>query len=543
MLSRNLFILAAALLLSFTANAQDITFVQTGGPYGGSTDIVASPDGTLFLKTPAGWFRSLDDGESWQGLPGHLDAIWASPENGIFAGGPQGAFVSFDRGNNWTRVGFDGGTVHEVLADSTGRLWVRSDSVYTSIDGGASWINFRATIADFETPHECGSLKLASDDSGTVYVVAYHCAFFFGFYLFRWDYDQLQWKRDLDVSGIPNKILKDADGITWVAASVGQLLGDGVVEHSSSTVRVLGGLSLLLPGFNDGHILSGQPGGVRVSTDGGASWTVDAGSSFPATSLSRGTDGSIYAGSSGYCLPDISATEQFPVHCFPGAGLFRRSTSEARWSRVDTAPTYGAVLALVAGKQGLWAATYNGLFNLDRHTQNWETAVDGSGGPFGYFRYQYPMDLFEAASGDVFVHRALWWSSLFRLSPPDSTLREMTDSFYALQTGIFVSESGSVITILYGDTWRLDDDGVSWDRVHYDPFISMVECDTLLVGSFRSGTWSSHDEGRSWSKSEGSPREGTIAASNDNGRLVLFTPAASFESFDCGNNWTRIGEH
>jgi photosystem II stability/assembly factor-like uncharacterized protein len=130
-------------------------WVQTDGPHGGRVDCLVvssrkSGGSILFVGTPAGVYRSADNGTSWvKSVVGpavtFVSALAADSSN-VFAGTSAGVFRSTDEGGSWifSNAGLPN-TSHTVLAVSPGQgrganLFAGTDSgLYVSTNNGMNW--------------------------------------------------------------------------------------------------------------------------------------------------------------------------------------------------------------------------------------------------------------------------------------------------------------------------------------------------------------------------------------------------------------------
>ncbi|MEZ4696820.1 MAG: T9SS type A sorting domain-containing protein [Rhodothermales bacterium] len=537
-------LISFALSIGF-ADAQDITFVQTGGPYGGSANVVASPDGTLFVTDSFRWYRTADDGTTWQSLPPHLSAIWASADSTVYAGGTDGAFTSDDSGVSWTRVGFAGERVWQLLSDSSGVLWSLTDSVRRSDDRGLSWISSHdGTRTD---PSSCPVARILSDGHGAVYLSTQACGpFGYGADLLSWSRDSTKWVIGGPSSTGAADIARSADGALWVAERASYYLNTGTLfRESAGGIEHTSGEYLAVLPLDDNSSLVGTPSGLAWSIDG-ASATPTANVEYPVFSLSRTSEGILYAGTSTWCQQVLDP----PSNCEAGYGVFRRGPADTSWTRVVFPYGFGEVITLEPSTSGIWAATENGLYFKSEPGADWsEFAV----GPHGFLfdeTTRNPFDSFnaskshlvEARSGDLFAATTL--RGLYRYSTKAQTWTLLNVHVPYLVGDVALVESDG--TLLFSNTetvLRSDDRGETWETVLEEYIDDLVTCDSLILGAGYDGIWSSSDAGRSWSEVQGAPQTGYLLEHTPDGRLMLLARPRLFASDDCGSTWTELSEH
>ncbi len=147
---RTLSAISVTCLLSFlcvsTVPAQ---WVQTNGPYGGSTHCLAVAGTNLIAGTDSGVFVSTDNGNGWfqpdTGLTNTSINCLASSGTTLFAGTGEGVLCSTNNGMSWRQRAFPRGGVRslavfetDLFALSTDNIW-RQGGIFLSADSGASW--------------------------------------------------------------------------------------------------------------------------------------------------------------------------------------------------------------------------------------------------------------------------------------------------------------------------------------------------------------------------------------------------------------------
>lgn len=106
----------------------------------GSVGFVLAKDaGLVFIHTSRGWFRTTDEGHSWNSVNGPAARPLPSASNGqsaivfgtdLVVGTTNGVFRSTDRGLSWSQIGFPGRWARTAVT--------RDGVIYAALDGGES---------------------------------------------------------------------------------------------------------------------------------------------------------------------------------------------------------------------------------------------------------------------------------------------------------------------------------------------------------------------------------------------------------------------
>ncbi|MBL0177401.1 MAG: hypothetical protein IPP94_19525 [Ignavibacteria bacterium] len=152
------------------------TFTQTGGPLGGNVmNIAQSVNGTFFICTSDGVFRSTDNGSTWKRVrqrTGHIDlasdatAIACSLSGDVYNAAGDGLFASRDNGETWSVLPYEvriGYPVTQLLVAARGAVFVVEWlwKVNVSRDKGNTWSNLPTT----GIPNDPGAWMVAVDSS------------------------------------------------------------------------------------------------------------------------------------------------------------------------------------------------------------------------------------------------------------------------------------------------------------------------------------------------------------------------------------------
>lgn len=153
--------------------------------------IETDKDGSVYLGTMGGVFRSDDRGNSWKRLVNgmfikDIRSLLVSSTNKILAGSNSivnGIYISTDKGENWQDVNMasmDGQIFFSLAEDSLGNLYAGGiNKLFFSIDNGSSWqviSNVKSSFTDMLIDKNNniytsfgGSGILISKDGGTTW--------------------------------------------------------------------------------------------------------------------------------------------------------------------------------------------------------------------------------------------------------------------------------------------------------------------------------------------------------------------------------------
>jgi photosystem II stability/assembly factor-like uncharacterized protein len=146
--------------------------------------IAATPDGSIYVGTDHGLFRSNDSGKSWveleQGLfHKNIRTLAVDPveSNIIYAGTPGGIFKTEDGGDHWTdwfdaSSGLENSEVNDIVIhpEENYKIFAATQGgLYFSDDAGDSWqIIFGAGEREKDIP--VNLIRLSALDPGTMYI-------------------------------------------------------------------------------------------------------------------------------------------------------------------------------------------------------------------------------------------------------------------------------------------------------------------------------------------------------------------------------------
>lgn len=452
-----------------------------------------------------GMYRSTDNGATWkksvEGFPKESTPWRLFHHNGAFYSAAistegyrsRGVYRSDDSGTTWYALNSglpeaDGRfpLVYDFYAHDADLSIATTDGVYRL--GETGW---RRTLADFAT---AGSI----DGTGDFYVGT-------GSGVLRSDHDE--WKRLTTNmrAGDVNDLL--VSGETVLAAA-----NDGVHRTTDAGVSwsgTLDGSTLLLA--RDGQTTfaiqsRSIDGGIRRSTDDGVTWT-DADGDLPypksVTSIAVGAAG-VYVG-----LHDVRQSDEGSGLVWRAGGVRRTTNGGASWESVsnglpahDTVPT--PVLHLAAIDHALLAVTADGLYRSTNDGESWsgvtlsreETTTSALGVHNGDF----------LVAANRYVLRSSTLGATWRRVAPSDTFRAPIERFYSLGDQLVAREVNASPTAsvyaLDGDVWRTINhrlpEGVT-------PFSFASAGSRILLGTLGAGVWTGLIDGVSGIDNGGPP--------------------------------------
>ncbi|MEW6771778.1 MAG: S-layer homology domain-containing protein [Bacillota bacterium] len=464
--------LAAFLLMMVFAASPAWPFTTEwypSGPYGGNVNCMLSANDAIFVGTSYGVFRSTDGGATWEDvLVANCKALVADPVSGaVYAGTEGGVFVS-SNGTSWQPVGSVGMPV-EALACVRGAVYAAGSLGVMCCEDGANWVSvYAATRVS----------KMCGDPSGNIYA---WCPY-------------------------SSEVLENAAGTSdWTAIGSGVSVTDmscgedgKLYMASGNTFSCYDGASwaMLTPPwgnwpngqaarvYSDKILVGSNSGGLRVSTDGGSTWTA-------------GTSG-LYGGFSVTCVHKDPVTG----YLFLGTplGLYRSTDGGATVGFSSQGLKWGVSLnsleMVAADANTLFARNQYGFYKSTDGGQTWAPFLANSN-PLPYQSMVVTNDncLVFGAGGDA-ASSGIWkigldGSGLTRVF--SQGICSVTGDIY----GTLYSDSGSYLT-------KSTDNGATWatfgPSVPLGPYAKLVMPDgTVYVGSYlTAGIYRLPAGGSSW---------------------------------------------
>ncbi len=364
-----LFTLLTFFCIHDKAHSQQITWQaikgpweQMQGPYGGAVwAIVIASDGTLFIGTNNGVYRSTDGGDSWREINVGLTrlsvgSLVITRQGSILAATDGYLFRSQDNGDTWNEVYRKYATRNALALGLYDRIYLAATGgVYYSPDDGITWNRTALT--------EPIVISIVAQTVDSVEVV---CA-----------------------GTVKRGIFRTTDGgESWQSA------GLAGIQIPSLAVS------------NDGLLAAGTEYGVYLSSDNGQSWyrTPMPKSYIYVYALTFGANKEILAGDSGGIYRSINNGQTWTEHDFvqstiqslainaenhifagtATSGIYRSKDLAKNWDAINRGLANTTINGFALTPDGMFyaASRGGGIFRSFDNGSTWEAYGKGIGSPF-----------------------------------------------------------------------------------------------------------------------------------------------------------------
>ncbi|MCB9510985.1 MAG: T9SS type A sorting domain-containing protein [Deferribacteres bacterium] len=435
-------------------------------------------------------YRSENDGTTWKAVQA-LNGPWISEikeVNGrLYTFGYDNLgrtsqyeqfFASSDNGQTWTNLepNIQGAAVTK-LVDAGGTLVAGTFSrgIYVSGDNGSSWSRINLPVQEFSAGVEISTLEFVD---GTLYAASYDRGEPFrsmdqGSVFISTD-NGWHWRKS--VNGLSAKLpihdlVVDANFV--MAARLGNV---GTVYHSpdlgQNWVQSIIPEALFWPTkiwkFNGNILISNDNGGggdLRISKDGGASWTSGSLSPEEMTSINGILFGVLYG------------------------TVFQSFDGGSTWSELPNQPAASPTsLTIAAYDGGIYCGMLNaGVYHSTDGGQNWQQAA----GPISTQTTKFIVvdsQLFAATQdAGLFQKTALGWTQA--QSPLDA---ERISAMAKLNNTLFATTSNSIFTSTDGLHWNIAN--LPGGNMSANSIVSAA--DRIFLGTEKGAYWT--DDANSW---------------------------------------------
>ena len=507
--STNLFLLLQ--FLFFYNSVLQAQWVQTPGPYSGSTNCIAvsgikilagtnngiflSTDygsnwtminngmtdlyfysvaikgNILFASTSSGFFRSMNNGQTWDSVfNSAISTIAFNGDTMFVAGGGRIIYFSTDNGTNWSQINYifpNNGGINTLSIYGTRFFACAPDGIYLSTDNGKNW----KTIF-YSSSYNFSSVAVSGDN---IYAGTYMNGVFLspnnGSYWFSLN-------NGLDDTSIMT-LVETGGRIFAGTYRAGLFL---LTNNGSNWTRVNSKLNnqlvtdLIVDGTN---IFETTSTGIFLSTDSGANWTL---TGLPVVTVTTFTlnESNIFAGTS-------------------NEGVFITSNNGAIWNQINNGLTNSNINALTYSGSNVYAGTSgSGLFRSTNNGLNW-------------VRVEYVLDdwIYTLAANDTNVFAGSMYSSVYR-SRNNGTFWNsigpgncMITALGANGENIFVYADDPSFPSCITGVYRSTNNGNDWTKVNglpYNPKCFAFNGSNVFAGIGGTGIYISTDNGSNWTQ-------------------------------------------
>lgn len=484
---------------------------------------------TVYGTLNSGFTRSTNNGTVWSShvIVSFVTDMAVAPNGYIFLSQNQQKISrSTNKGNSFTNTGngINEPSCSSVLAAASGTLLAGTTrGIYRSTNNGDLWtktagkeqLGADTTVSAFAL---LGTTLYAATNSNQIY---------------------------------PSKsfLLKSTDdGVTWTKGSA------SLDTVSIYRIKVL----------QNGTVVARTSSGVRMTTDGGNSWSTIGFYQESIYDIAAAVDGSLYVS-----LGNASTLNT----------LYRTTNNGADWTHIPTPLSGGGSVNinnaghLFIGREQMYRSTDNGA--------NWK-ALPVSFPNVTAFRESPKNELFVSAGGSAYqsLYRStdfgLSWiplttgvvgvpsvgfygdttlvadnayaATLFRSTDGTKTFKKMTDmtGISGNINAVIGTSFRSIITATSTGIYRSVDHGKVWTKTSNSPLQFLQQLPNGAIYGYRtfsgSGVHRSLDSGSTWTELKAGMGNTLIhsLAFAPNGNLFCGSDAGLFRSTDAGDNWVRI---
>lgn len=509
---KRFFTLILVLGLLFTIHASAQWQEVNNGLYGASIYSIAVSGNDIFVGTNgSGVFLSTGLGESWvqknNGLTDYIVNAIAIKGSTIVAGTTSGIFISMDYGNTWEQrnngltmpdvraLAFMGDTIFAGSRDYDGMYNPsNSGSLYSSIDGGNTWI---------EKNNGLNKLKVFSIfvRGKDLFVGTLHGLYHSTDKGESWEVTGFSTNAVTDIDFAGNVIFIATDSGLFYSSDMGVTWG--IKEHVGSDCLVI----------NGNTIIAGANYGVWTSTDSGDNWVSTQISDVIVQSLAT-CNNKIIAG-----------TNQ---------GLYISQDIGATWAKKVKGITNASIPAIIKDKNTLYAATkYDGVYSSTNNGDNWVQKNTG----FSDFK----LLSFSANGNDLYA--GTYGGGVFYSSDNGDSWAQRNNGFDGLIIPSIITLDNNVFAGGKGGVYLSTDKGYNWilqkikpQGGEYDPLA--LTKDTIYVGH-DGNVYKTTNKGETWIGADFFGIN-TYSIAVDSNYVVVGTENGIYISSDYGATWKLI---
>ncbi|MDQ3019365.1 MAG: T9SS type A sorting domain-containing protein [Bacteroidota bacterium] len=526
--------LALILLCSFcslTVSAQNL-WNPLNGPSGGPVyDIITGSTSFDFCITPAGIFRTSNNGDMWtQSSPVTIKNLYvgsADNQGNIFAATTNYTtllYRSSDNGNTWQQR-LDGGLdFNAVAASPNGTIFagtfymfsfhgqfIQDGDIFRSTDNGETWsaVNFPSLAINALKVNSNGEVFAATTEG--LFKSANNGA---SFGLIR--------------NGSTGSIFINSQNHIFIQ-SLNSILRS--TDNGSSWISIGSGNEIKMPIAQDGvgNLYTGYLGKLYKSIDNGTSWNLFAD----------------FSGNSYHEVSSIRFKSGGMIIVSTSKGIFRSDNNGVSWIKANNGIRDPQVRSIAVKNNTIFTASYN---SVSRSTDNGHSWIELNNGLPSFLSAR---EIITGSSLNVFTN--IPGSGLYRSVNNGNSwfpVQSLPPNISQLKAGagnkIFITTENSSV-------FKSDDNGNNWSNITSNlpdsilfSGLSLDEQNNLYV-SFQRFSWfnplkgisKSTDEGITWNElnTEIAPEDMII---NSQGIFFAKFGSALFKSINGGSNFAQI---
>jgi photosystem II stability/assembly factor-like uncharacterized protein len=537
--------------LFFYNSVLQAQWVQTHGPYSGSTNCIAVSGIKILAGTNNGIFLSTDYGSNWKMINNGMTDLYfysvAIKENILFASTSSGFFRSMNNGQRWDRVfnsnfstiAFSGDT---MFAAAGGRI------IYFSTDNGSHWAQI-----NYIFPNDGGINALS------IYGTRFFACAARGIYLST--DNGKNWTNIFSANYDFSSVAVSGDNIYAGTYMNGVFLSTNNELNWTSINNGLADTSIMKLIETGGRIFAGTyRAGLFLSTNNGVNWArvnnklynylvtdliVDSTNIFETTStgIFLSADAGVNWTLTGLPVVTVTTFTLNGSNIFAGTsndGVFITSDNGSIWNQINNGLTVPNINALTYNSSNVYAGTNSGLFRSTNNGLNWahvgsvfdDRIIVLTGNETSVFAGSMYSSVYRSTNNGAF------WNSIGPGSCMITALGANGENIFAYA---YDMSSHGIISGVYRST----NNGNDWAIVNglpYNPKCFAFNGSNVFAGIGGTGIYLSTDNGSNWTQINNGLSDKyvnsivvfdtNVFAGTENGGVYLST--------NNGSQWTQV---
>lgn len=449
-------VMVLSMFIHHITKAQTNFWQQSNGPFAGVVQSIAmAPDGAMVVGTKdGGVFRSVNNGTSWtiinSGLTSYdVTALVIKHNELMFAGTRWDGYIG------------------------------RYSGVFRSTNNGVSW-----TIVGSGFPPNSDVNALAINSLGHIFAGTPYTGVASSSGLFLSTDNGNSWQQTALRVTTVLCLLFNSSGMLFVGTN-----SDGIfrsIDNGTTWVQINSGIRtnriMCLAIDSTGIIYAGTDSGVYRSSNNGSTWAqVNSGlTSSYVLSLAVNPSGTIFAGTN-------------------GGGIFRSTDNGSTWTQLNIATSSSrAFFSLSVSPTGLiFAGPYgDGLYRSTNNGDTWQKC--------GGIPNTFVLALASGPNSQVMagIDNPGSYQRVYR-STDNGNSWTAIGQFGNSPRAIFFASNGRILVSLGTDTFRSDDDGMTWVKCEIkNAYCFALKSNGHILAGTRNGVYVSTDNGIQWATTD-----------------------------------------